>query len=208
MRHGLPSLPVVNDWALMTTVSDRSQIAPATSFRPRRLPLSSQVVPSLFVGLDSFAILSSGLVAYAIIVGSSPDPAGYYGVAMSFVWLTTLILMNFAGLYKFEPLMRSLTYADKIIVSFVTTFLFLMAAAFAVKISATFAGSGSLHSPPHLVRRHSTLRILASVILNRVSNMRVFTREVVVAGSGNQIARLLDYMTHQRPPFVSVVGFC
>src|SRR5215831_8513356 len=102
----------------MTTIPHRSRIEPSTRVRPRRLPLSSQVVPSLFVGLDSFAILASGLVAHAIIVGSSPDTAGTYAVAMSFVWLTTLILMNFAGLYKFEPLMRPLTYADKIIVSF------------------------------------------------------------------------------------------
>ena len=163
-------------------------------------------MPSLFVGLDSFAILASGLLAHAIIVGSSPGTAGYYAVAMSFVWLTTLILMNFAGLYKFEPLMRPLTYADKIIVSFVTTFLFLLAAAFALKISTTFSRIWIATFAVASCSATLTLRILASVILNRLSHMRVFTREVVVAGSGSQIAQLLDYMTRRRPPFVSVVG--
>jgi Undecaprenyl-phosphate glucose phosphotransferase len=163
-------------------------------------------MPSLFVGLDSVAIITSGLVAHAIILGSPPDIADHDTVAMSFVWLTTLMLMNFAGLYKFEPLMRPLTYVDKIIVSFVTTFLFLLAAAFALKISATFSRIWIVTFAIASCSATLTLRIVASVILNRVSHMRVFTRDVVIAGGGNQIGRLLDYMTHLRPPFVSVVG--
>jgi hypothetical protein len=150
----------------MTTILHPPQIGPGTIVRPRRLPLSSQVVPSLFVGLDSFAILMSALVAHSIIVGSSDDTVvAYYAVAISFVWLTTLVLINFAGLYKFEPLMRPLTYADKIVMAFVTTFLFLLAAAFALKISETFSRIWIATFAVASCSATLTLRILASFLL-------------------------------------------
>lgn len=190
----------------MTTVPHRSQIGPATSVRPRRLPLSSQVVPSLFVGLDSLAILSSGLVAHAIIVGSSPDTVRYYAVAMSFVWLTTLVLMNFAGLYQFEPLTRPLAYIDKIIVAFVTTFLFLLAAAFSLKISATFSRIWVTTFAIASCSATLLLRMFASLLLHRLSTLGMFTREIVIAGAGKHLNQLLDYMQREKPPFVSLIG--
>jgi putative colanic acid biosysnthesis UDP-glucose lipid carrier transferase len=184
----------------------RWQIWSSKILRPRRLPLSSQVVPSLFVALDSFAILLAALVAYAAIVGSLTSITGFYTVAFCFVWLTGLMLMNFAGLYEFEALMRPLIYVDRIIIAFVATFLFLLAAAFSLKISATFS---RIWIATFAVSSCSVVvgfRVLASFILSRLSRRPSFKRKVVVAGRGEQLVRLLDYMARYQPPFVSLVG--
>ena len=74
-----------------------------------------------------------------MLVGSQVDDVGYYAAAICFVWVVVGLLMNFGGLYRLEPIMSPLTYADKIIIAFGTTFLFLLAAAFSLKISTTFS---------------------------------------------------------------------
>lgn len=174
--------------------------------RARRLPLSSHVLASLAVVLDSFAIVSSALVVHTIIVGSSASTVTYYTVATCFVWLTTLILMSFAGLYRFDALMRPISYVDKFVVAFATTFLFFLAAAFALKISETFS---RIWIGTFAIAAASTtfgLRLFVSYLLTKLSHARLLTREIVAAGTGKQIRQLLDYMAERRPPFVSIRG--
>src|SRR6185312_6708072 len=89
--------------------------------------------------LDSVAILSSAIVLYAVLVGETIEGDAIYISAAAFIWLINLLLLNFAGLYQFEAILRPVAFADKIILVFVTTFLFLLAAAFSIKISATFS---------------------------------------------------------------------
>ena len=101
--------------------------------------ISSQVLPSLIAALDTFAILSVALVSFLVLVGSYPDDTDHYVTAVCFVWLVALMLMHFAGLYQLEPIMRPLGFVDKLLVAFVTTVLFLLAAGFALKVSADFS---------------------------------------------------------------------
>ena len=105
----------------------------------RRLSFSSQVLPGIIVALDSLAVLSTATISFLILVGSQVDDVGYYAAAICFVWVVVGLLMNFGGLYRLEPIMTPFTYADKIIIAFGTTFLFLLAAAFSLKISTTFS---------------------------------------------------------------------
>ena len=72
----------------------------------------------LIVTLDSVVILASAIIAYVVVVGDFIEDASYYLAAICFVWLATLMFMNFAGLYLFEPIMRPLAIADKIIIAF------------------------------------------------------------------------------------------
>src|SRR5437763_4512686 len=105
----------------------------------RKFSISSHVIPGLMVALDSFVILSVALITYLAIVADRAEDPSYYAAAIGFVWLVTVMLMNFAGLYQFEPMMRPLRFADKIGIAFATTFLFLLAAAFSLKISTEFS---------------------------------------------------------------------
>src|SRR5205823_10950980 len=104
-----------------------------------RLSVSSHVLPGLTVALDSIAIMASALVAYGLFVGIAIEDAAQYVAAVIFVWFVTLILFNFAGLYRLEAIMQPLAFADRIIVGFATTVLFLLAAVFSLKISADFS---------------------------------------------------------------------
>jgi putative colanic acid biosysnthesis UDP-glucose lipid carrier transferase len=168
--------------------------------------ISSQVLPSLLALLDTFAILSVALVSFLIVVGSYPEDADHYVTAVCFVWLVALMLMHFAGLYQLEPIMWPLAFADKLIVTFATTVLFLLAAVFALKVSADFSRLWMGTFPAGACAATLTLRILASLVLRRLADKRVFTRHVVIVGAGEQAKRLLGHIDVNPPQFVSVLG--
>src|SRR5262245_15366251 len=104
------------------------QPASDKAFPKRRLSFSSQVLPGIVVGLDSLAVLSTAAISFVTIVGSQGYDAEYYAAAICFVWIVVAFLMHFGGLYRLEPIMSPLVFADKIIIGFGTTFLFLLAA--------------------------------------------------------------------------------
>src|SRR5215470_677759 len=168
--------------------------------------ISSQVLPSLIAALDTFAILSVALVSFLVLVGSYPDDTDHYVTAVCFVWLVALMLMHFAGLYQLESIMRPLAFVDKFVVTFVTTVLFLLAAVFALKVSADFSRLWMGTFPAGACAATLTLRILASLVLRRLADKRVFTRHVVIVGAGEQARRLLAHIDTNPPQFVSVLG--
>src|SRR3974390_1434836 len=103
----------------------------------KRFSISSHVIRGIIIAFDSLTILLSALISYnAIIYFGEPS---YYAAATAFVWLVTIMLMNFAGLYEFEATTRPFVFIDKIFIVFATTFSFLLAAAFALKISDQFS---------------------------------------------------------------------
>jgi Undecaprenyl-phosphate glucose phosphotransferase len=173
----------------------------------RRFSISSHVIPGLMTGLDSFVILSSALISYLIIVANHVEDPSYYAAAVGFVWLATIMLMNFGGLYQFEPIMRPLAFADKILIAFATTFLFLLAAAFSLKISTEYSriwiGSFALSACFTTL----LLRLYASRVVGRLADRRVFSRNVVIVGANDQAEKLLDHIAKAQPRFVSVLGF-
>jgi putative colanic acid biosysnthesis UDP-glucose lipid carrier transferase len=170
----------------------------------KRFSISSRVIPGLMIALDTCVILSSALILYAALVAFGDF--SYYAAATAFVWLVAIMLMNFAGLYKFDAITRPFAFGDKILIVFVTTFCFLLAAAFALKISTEYSrlwtGSFALSS------LFGTLlfRIIAAQIIGRLSDRQVFSRNVVIVGSGEQMARLLDKLYKSQSRFITVLG--
>jgi Undecaprenyl-phosphate glucose phosphotransferase len=181
-------------------VCDRSLAA------PRGLTFSSQVLQELVIGIDSIVILAAGLVTYLVLVGSEAQDPAYYGAAISFVWLVSISLMNFAGLYQLDPVMRPLAFADKILIAFGTTFLFLLAAAFAVKISGMFSRTWMASFAAAACLATVLVRGFAGRALTYLADRGVFTRRVVIVGEGEQAKRLLAFIEASRPRFISVLG--
>jgi putative colanic acid biosysnthesis UDP-glucose lipid carrier transferase len=180
--------------------------APRISWR-RKFAMSSHVLPQLIVTLDSMAILSAAVVTYLLTERVFTDRTEYYISAALFVWLTSLLLMNVAGLYKFEPIMRpGFRFLEKFVVAFVTTFLFLFAAAFSLKISATYSRIwiGSFAVAAFLGTL--VVRLVAARVLRLVAGRQVFTRNVVICGCDPQATQLLRHMQRVRPQFVSLIG--
>lgn len=172
----------------------------------RRFSISAKVVPSFIVVFDGAMILLVGAVSYVSTVATQGADPAYYATAVSFVCLAAMLLMNFAGLYQLDPIMRPLAYVDKIAIAFGTTILFLLAAAFALKISTDFSrlwiGSFALGAFAATL----IARILASLVIGRLADKRVFSRNVVIVGLGAQAAELLSHMEKSPPRFISVIG--
>src|SRR5262249_32693503 len=149
----------------------------------RRFSISSHVLPGLMVALDSAVILSTALISYALMVAGHLPEVGAYSAAIAFIWLAAVMLMNFAGLYPFEAILRPLAFLDKIVIAFATTFLFLLAAAFALKISAQFSrlwiGTVAMAACSATI----SLRFFSSYALGYLAAKQVFSRNVVITGT-------------------------
>src|SRR5215467_4102258 len=102
--------------------------------------------------------------------------------------------------------MRPLGFVDKFLVAFLTTVLFLLAAVFALKVSADFSRLWMGVFPAGACAATLVLRIVLSLVLRRLADKRVFTRHVVIVGAGEQAKRLLAHIDANPPQFVSVVG--
>src|SRR6476646_1709643 len=105
----------------------------------RRISVSSNVVPGVVAGTEAIIIALAGLISYALMVKYSTETVGVYIAAICFICVVVLLVFQFAGLYQFDIILRPAANLDKILVSFLTSFLFLLAAAFAFKISATYS---------------------------------------------------------------------
>jgi hypothetical protein len=158
---------------------------PLQSSRKRFL-ISSTVVPGLLIALDSVVILSAALISYLVVVGYFGDTS-YYAVAIAFVWLVTILLMRFAGLYEFEPIMRPLVFSDKIMIAFATTFLFLLAAAFSLRISIEYSRIWVVSFATSACVGTLLFRVIAARVVGSLADRRVFSRMVIVVGSGSQM---------------------
>ena len=170
----------------------------------KRFSISSRVIPGLMAAVDSLAILSTALISYLAIVQFG-EPS-YYAAAIAFVWLVGIMLMNFAGLYEFDAIMRPLAYSDRIVIAFATTFFFLLAAAFALRISIEYSriwtGSFAVSACAAIV----LFRIVAARIMGYLADRHVFSRNLVIVGSGQQAQKLLANIAKSQPRFITVRG--
>ena len=123
MKHDVQ--PAANSSSRHRKMQDEfdSRASESAQLAKKRFSISSRVIPGLMIALDSFVILSSALISYALSSSILENPS-YYAAAIAFVWLVTIMLMNFAGLYRFEAITRPLAYVDKMVIVFVTTFCF------------------------------------------------------------------------------------
>ncbi|HEY1362523.1 MAG TPA: undecaprenyl-phosphate glucose phosphotransferase [Xanthobacteraceae bacterium] len=172
----------------------------------RRFSISSQVIPGLMAAVDSVVILGVALISFLAVVGDRVEDPSLYLAATAFVWLVTLLLFNFAGLFQFEPILRPLAFADKLVIAFATTFLFLLAAAFSLKISAQFSRIWIGSFAAAACTATLVVRLAVAQLLGRLADRRVFTRNVVIAGGGEQARKLIGYIEKAQPRFVSVLG--
>ena len=93
---------------------------------------------TLLTVADTLAILGSGYVTYdAVVVYSLYQ--NLYLAAVVFIWVTTLFIMNFSNLYRYETATHPLRHLPTVVIALVTSFFFLLAAAFSIKLSDTFS---------------------------------------------------------------------
>src|SRR3974390_2254334 len=116
------------------------------------------------------------------------------------------MLLNFGGLYQFEAILRPLAYADRLIIAFVTTLLFLLAAAFSLKITTGFSRIWVIAFATSATFGTLLARSITAAILRQLEMRHVFARNVVLLGAGAQVERLLGHLKVRKPRFVNVLG--
>ena len=158
------------------------------------------------VVLDAVIILLAAAITFIVVTNGIVAEPNHYAAAVAFVWLTALMLLNFGGLYRFEAISQPLAYLDKIFIAFATTFLFLLAAAFTLKISTEYSRIWLFSFAVASTLGVIFARLLAGVTLQQLANRHVFSRNIVVVGAGNQIRKLLEHLHKTQPRFVSILG--
>lgn len=167
--------------------------------------LSATVAGSILVVVDSLAILGTGAATCAALINYQ-DTNNLYGAATIFVWLMSLLLMQFGGLYRYDAALRPLRFLLGIIVAVITAYLFLLAAAFSVKVTedfsrlwlATFAGSS--------IAAIAIGRISMAFLLKSLLGRGSYKRNLVIVGSGEQAVRMVASITQTSQQPIDLKG--
>ena len=174
--------------------------------RKRIYPFSATVISGLLVLTESLTIISIGTIVQSIIVGWPADTIDDYLFAISFIFLCTILLLGFAGQYRFEAYIKPLENADKLVVACLTAFLILLAIAFSLKVSDTFSRRWMYFYAFSSTAAILVIRIVLATILTRLAAHGVLARNVIVLGSGPQAVRLLKRIAEDEPPFIIMIG--
>jgi len=168
-------------------------------------PLSATKVATLLLAADTIAVLGSGYLTYdALVVYSLAQ--NLYVAAVVFVWLVTLSLMNFGDLYRYNAATRPLQRLHTILVAVTTSLLFLLAAAFWIKVSDTLSrlwlGYFTVASLASII----ILRLCVSYALVSLLQVRGSKRSLAIVGTGEQSRRLTALLAHEPDRPVRIQG--
>lgn len=170
------------------------------------LRLSSSISSTVAVSLDSLAILLSGLLAYAHAVPPIDLLENLYTAAVCFVWLTSLMLMNFGGLYEFSTIIKPAEAIKSSIVSIGASFLFLLAAAFALEVPAEFSRAWLWEFALSSLLLLLSFRFLSALLIHRLVHVGLLFRNVAVIGNTAQAQPLLNRLEGSELPFIRLTG--
>ena len=186
--------------------SAKSDVENLMTTRERSFPLSSSVVIGTFVFLDGALFIASGVVAYMFAIsGPVPDPE-LYPAAVSFIWLVSLFLFHYGGLYDFNAIMSPLANLLGLVVAIGTAFLLLLAVAFSTKVSSDFSRIWIVFYGVFSFSAIFIIRTIGFLTITHLANIGVFARNVLIVGGGKQAEKLLEVMAKERPCFNYVAG--
>lgn len=168
-------------------------------------PLSATVAGSILVGIDSLAILGTGAATCAVLIDYE-DTNNLYATATLFVWLMSLLLMHFGGLYRYDAALRPLRFLPGMFVAVITAYLFLLAAAFSVKVTEDFSrlwlASFACSSVVAITVGRTCMAYLLKSLLGRGS----YKRNLVIVGTGEQANRMVASITQTSQQPIDLKG--
>jgi Undecaprenyl-phosphate glucose phosphotransferase len=173
--------------------------------RTARFPVTDDVVSGVQAAIDSVVVLLTGYLCYLLVVDHLDPVPGNYVFALTFEWVAIVLLFQFGGLYDFRAIMNPLRAVDRFGVAIATSFLMLLTAAFALKISSSFSRLWMIAFGSSVVCALFLSRVLTSWLI-RHQGGGVFVRNVVIVGSGRQSSALLSHFQAMPPKFLSILG--
>lgn len=186
----------------MSNRGDFTELPKASS---GRFPISASVISGIAVMLDTVAIIGAGVATYFWWISTyNIETFGIYAPAVCSIWITALVLFQFSDLYRFEAILRPVPNLDRMIVAFATGFLFLLAAAFAFKVSSNISrvwtGTFGIVS----ITVVFGIRLVLSRLVLRLAHKGVFSRNMIIVGKKSHVTRLLEWIQKNSADFVSV----
>lgn len=153
-------------------------------------PVSATAVGSVLCLADTIALIGAGYFTYDRLIVYSINQ-NIYVTAVSFIWLVSLALMNYAGLYRYEVAFRPLGHIHTAVIAIGTAFLFLLAAAFSIKMSESLSRLWLLWFALLAIASVLVLRLAISFGMARVLKLRGSKRNLAVVGVGAISQRLV-----------------
>ena len=166
-------------------------------------PLSATVTSAILVAADTISILGAGYLTYILLI-TRAGPLTEFCVL--FVWLTTLMLMHFSGLYRFEVASQPFRHAVPIIISLATAFLFLLAAGFSIKVSDTFSRLWTVSFAATSLTFIFCARTLVSLSFAGLIDNKLLRRNLAIVGDGEQTIRLMQRLEKNRSHPLAING--
>ena len=183
-----------------------NEIESLMTAREKSFPLSSSVVIGSFVLSDGAWLIASGILAYVFLVDGQVPPPELYLAAVLFIWMISLLLFHYGGLYSFTVIMAPMANIFRLVVACGTAFLFLLAIAFSMKISEGYSRVWMFSYGVLSFSAIFITRLIGYAIISHLANIGVFARNVLLVGGGKQAEKLLELMAKQRPCFNHVAG--
>jgi Undecaprenyl-phosphate glucose phosphotransferase len=171
-----------------------------------RIPISASVLSGFAVAGDSLAILGSGAILVISMDRVSASAQSLSIAIICTIWVVVMVLFLISDLYRFEALMRPLRHLDRIFISFATAFMFLLAAAFAYKTSASISRIWMAAFAVSSFGATTLLRVVVAEIIRGFSGGRYFGRNVVIVGAEPNVSRILSQLRKTSSGIVHVAG--
>ena len=174
--------------------------------REKSFPLSSSVVIGTFVLLDGSLFIASGILSYMFLIGGLVPLSGLYLAAIFTIWLVSLFLFQYCGLYRFNVIMAPTANIFRLAFACGAAFLLLLAVAFSLKLSSNYSRVWMFSYGILSFSAIFTARLIGYLVISHLANIGVFARNVLIVGAGEAAEKLLELMAKERPCFNHVAG--
>jgi putative colanic acid biosysnthesis UDP-glucose lipid carrier transferase len=173
---------------------------------PAPLRFLAKFIPGLAVIADTIGLLGIGILTYSTLVYYSFRTADTYTSAIVFNCLVATGLQYFAGLYHVEAVVRPFHSFNKAIISVVTSFALMLAAAFSVKISDDISRLWVVVFFVSSVVSLAITKSLVAYTLSLLQGRNLIERSVLLFGDRRYLDATLDYIKENKPRFLAVQG--
>jgi len=188
------------------TDDTKNKIENLMTAREKSFPLSSWVIVGLFVLLDGVWVFASGTLAYILLVDGTTPPPELYLASVLFIWLISLFLFYYSGLYEFAAIMSPVANLLRLALACCAAFLLLVAIAFTLKLSADYSRLWMFSYGGFAFSGIFVIRMIGYLVISHLANIGVFARNVIIVGGGDAAEKLLDLMAKERPCFNYIAG--
>jgi Undecaprenyl-phosphate glucose phosphotransferase len=172
----------------------------------RPFAYSSAMLPGVVLVLDGVMILAAALVSWSVLPGIGADRVDSYVFCIGFVLCASVVLMNRAGLYEIDGIVRPIARADCVVIAVATAFLLFLTIAFSLKVSEDYSRLWMYSFGGGATALLLAERLAVAALAARLSRQGRLGRTLAVLGGGEQARQFLERADAVKPHFTRIAG--